>query len=228
MIIYAKSPEEKEQLKKHFGFKTEYTYREEQAFLYEMLKLDPSLQNEASESVFDSSLMPVLGKQKSFENPRPDYFWFFQHENKRMAIHGEYDEEEGHEKNNERLERLAKISQCGEENTYVFRVHGRRWDKINRIFIPGTSRGNKVFHLSDHGKSVLEETMAAITSFRELIRAQQSSTEPLRNRVVYINYPPPQNDEPAAGKTLSKHQLELDEHLRTHVSPGNIRNCLPN
>jgi hypothetical protein len=71
----------------------------------------------------ESVLAKLIGKTKSMEDPRPDYYHFDESTN--MALHGEFDENDDHEECEKRLRIIAHHAGCGSERTFYFRVKAR-------------------------------------------------------------------------------------------------------
>lgn len=72
--------------------------------------------------MLDQSVFAKLfDKTKELTGPRPDYFHFNIATN--MALHGEFDEDDGHEDSHDRLRKIAHYAGCGSERVYYFLVN---------------------------------------------------------------------------------------------------------
>jgi hypothetical protein len=110
-----------ESLKRHFGFKRDLVLRAEHVFYHELVKLVPELAS--FRRVLDETVLSkLLGKAKSVEDRRPDYFHLDAETN--VGLHGEFDEKDDHEKDERRLQEIAHCAGCGADRTYYFRVKG--------------------------------------------------------------------------------------------------------
>jgi hypothetical protein len=127
--------------------------------------------------------------QEDVHDLKPDYFHYFSNGKIRLALHGEYDEREGHEDDDERLTAIADAIGCGSENTYIFRIkgwHGSQRELCKRYVV---NKNHVYFKLTDESRRVAEQTIAIIKQ-RLLWIAQ--GLEPCdaqgRLRKVYINF----------------------------------------
>jgi hypothetical protein len=129
----------------------------------------------------------ILGKRKSLNDPRPDYFHVFVDQEIRLAIHGEYDEARDHEDSDERLDAIATASTCGRDNVYVFRVmgdHGGSQAVCKRVTV---NKHHTYYKLTEHGHRIVEETVAVLNERIAWIK-QGLVPSAERERKVYINY----------------------------------------
>ena len=135
-------------LKRYFGFKRDLVLRAEHAFYYELVKLVPEL-TQLRRVLDESVLSRLLGKSKTVDEPRPDYFHL--HPQTNIALHGEFDENDGHEESIDRLRKIAHHAGCN--RVYYFRVRGhigtsqavcRRVIQQDVAYYIVTQRGRKV------------------------------------------------------------------------------------
>jgi hypothetical protein len=141
-----------DQLKRHFGFKRDLVLRAENVFYHELVKLVPELAR--LRRVLDETVLSkLLGKTKSLEDPRPDYFHL--NETTNIGLHGEFDETDNHEDAG-RLRVIAHHAGCGVARVYYFRVKGRLGTPeavCNRII----KKDVACYRLTERGRDVLAE-----------------------------------------------------------------------
>ena len=172
-------------LLKHFKLKKELTMRGEHAFYHALcLKVEDLRFSEAA--LDESVTAKLLGKRKSLQDYRPDYFHVFVDQEVSFGLHGEYDEDRDHEDSEERLVAIADASSCGRDNVYVFRVLGDHYGSqavCKRI----TRKEHTYYTLTPHGERVVEETAAIVQERIAWIR-QGLAPNIDRPRKVYINF----------------------------------------
>jgi hypothetical protein len=107
----------------------------------------------------ETVLAKLLGKTKSVEDFRPDYFHLDEETN--LALHGEFDERDGHEENEERLRVIAHHAGCGVDRVYYFRVKGHLGTP--RALCKRITRKDIVYYrMTQHGMRVLGEVAAFV------------------------------------------------------------------
>ena len=147
-----------DQLKRHFAFKRDLVLRAEHAFYHELVKLVPEL-TWLRRVLDESVLSKLVGKIKSLEDPRPDYFHLNAATN--IGLHGEFDEGENHEEDDGRLRVIASHAGCGAERVYYFRVKGHLGTPAalcKRVI----QKGMAYYQTTAEGKRVLEEVAAYV------------------------------------------------------------------
>ena len=167
----------------HFGFKKLLAMGGEHAFYHAVNLLVPDLRN--SERILDASLHSNgLGKRKSREDKRPDYYHYFGDGDVAFVLHGEYDETADHEDNDDRLAEFAKTSDCV-GSTYVFRVQGHH-GTANAVCVRKTHKEHSYWCLTEHGKDIAKQTAAVIAERMEWIK---NGLRPNSERIwkVYLN-----------------------------------------
>lgn len=169
-----------------FGFKTKLVMGGEHAFYHALCKLVPGLH--VSERVLDADVLSkCVGKQKSISNPRPDYFHFFGDGTLNVAIHGEYDETEGHEDCDERLAAIAQAADV--PYPYVFRVMARHYTDRALCARRVLNKTTTYYALTDKGRRVAEETAVAVRERLQWISQGLGPDDAAgRMRKIYINY----------------------------------------
>lgn len=156
MVIQAMTAGDKDladHLKKQFGFKGDLVLRAEHVFYHELVKLVPQLTS--LRRVLDESVLSkLLGKTKSLEDPRPDYFHLNEVTN--IALHGEFDEKDDHEEDERRLRVIAHHAGCSADRVYYFRVKaclGRPQALCQRVL----RKEMAYYQMTERGREVLEE-----------------------------------------------------------------------
>ncbi len=142
-----------DRLKRRFGFKRDLLLRAENVFYYELVKLVPELAS--LRRVLDESVLSKLvGKSKSLEDPRPDYFHL--NEDTNIGLHGEFDETDDHEEDAGRLRVIAHHAGCGDERVYYFRVKARLGTP-EAVCERVVRRDVAYYRLTERGRAVLAE-----------------------------------------------------------------------
>jgi hypothetical protein len=150
MVASCEHKEEQKKLMVQFGFKKLLVMRGEHAFYHALNLLVPELRD--SERFLDSSLLSNgLGKRKSRNDKRPDYYHYFSsgQETIAFALHGEYDETPDHEDDDDRLATFAEIANCM-GRTYIFRVQAHHHTE-QALCIAKTTKGHTYWSLTPTG-----------------------------------------------------------------------------
>jgi hypothetical protein len=109
-----------------------------------------------------------LGKRKSRNDQRPDYYHYFADGAQAFVLHGEYDETPEHEDDDNRLAMFAEISGCV-GTTYVFRIQARHYtDKA--LCVQKTHRQHTYWSLTDAGRAKAKEVAFIIRERLEWIK----------------------------------------------------------
>jgi len=151
---------------KYFHFKRDVACRAEQAFYYALVRRVPHLKE--LERVLDESVLSkLLGKAKCVNDPRPDYFHFYQPTN--MALLGEFDETDNHEDSSQRLATICHHAGCGIERTYVFRVRAHIGGS-NAVCVRRSHRGSVHYVLTQRGMEILNNVVEYVQHCLRLMR----------------------------------------------------------
>ena len=106
--------------------------------------------------VLDRSILEALiGKRKSVEDLRPDYFHYC--DATRLAIHGEFDENPNHEQDLRRLKEIAHCAGIGVDRVFYFRIQAHLDTPHRALCKREVRRGMGFFVLTDEGKRFLKE-----------------------------------------------------------------------
>lgn len=146
--------DEAERLRAHLGLKNQIALRPELCFYYALVRLVPELAD-MYRALDESVLAKLAGKTKRLRDPRPDYFHLDPVSN--IALHGEFDEADGHEDDDERLARIAEQAGCGRERVYVFRVAGHMEDRELALCNRHVHHHRVYYTLSPRGQAVVSE-----------------------------------------------------------------------
>jgi hypothetical protein len=161
LINSADSKPEKDELMKHFKFKRNLVMRGEHAFYHTLCLMVPELST--SERILDGSLALLahnLGKRKTLNDQRPDYYHSFISNGQTFSLHGEYDETDGHEDDDDRLGLLAEMGNSV-GRTYVFRVQARHYTDA-AVCKRRQHKDNTYYTLTEHGKMVAQQAAEII------------------------------------------------------------------
>lgn len=172
MVIKARiegDEQEAQRLKDYFKFKKSLLLRAEHVFYFELVKKVPRLTTLFR--VLDHSVFAKLfNKTKETTDPRPDYFHLNITTN--LALHGEFDEDDGHEDNHDRLRKIAHYAGCGPERVYYFRVNacmGTDNALLRRV------KGPQGFYykMTPMGYSILDKVAEYVETCCDLMDANQ-------------------------------------------------------
>jgi hypothetical protein len=167
MVDSCTDKEEQKQLMLHFGFKKLLVMRGEHAFYHALNLLVPELRK--SERFLDASLFSNgLGKRKSINDKRPDYYHYFADGSIKFGLHGEYDETPEHEDDDGRIGVFAEISDCV-GTTYVFRVQAHHYTEA-ALCVQKTHKQHTYWVLTDAGKVKVEEVAVVVRERLEWIK----------------------------------------------------------
>jgi hypothetical protein len=167
MVGNCDDKEEQKQLMLRFGFKKLRVMRGEHAFYHALNLLVVDLRE--SERFLDASLFSNgLGKRKSRDDKRPDYYHYFADGEKAFVLHGEYDETPDHEDDDDRLAMFAEISSCVGA-TYVFRVQAHHHTD-RAICEMKTHEQHTYWRLTDAGRQKAKEVAVVIRERLEWIK----------------------------------------------------------
>ncbi|KAG5186307.1 hypothetical protein JKP88DRAFT_240910 [Tribonema minus] len=98
-----------------FGFKKNLVMRGERAFYYEINKLVPALRH-LEKALDESVTSAILREKKDVRHIRSDYFFVIMHEDGRVfGLHVEYDEDDDHEDDFDRLKAILKAMRRSEQ-----------------------------------------------------------------------------------------------------------------
>lgn len=164
-------------LKTRFGFKRDLVLRAEHVFYYELVKLVPKLIR--LRRVLDESVLSkLIGKTKSLEDPRPDYFHLYPDTN--IGLHGEFDEYEGHEEDADRLRKIAHHAGC--HHVYYFRVKGHL--HTPQAVCRRVVKHNVAYYvMTDRGRDVLREVALYV---EECVESMYNGKPPPENTFIKI------------------------------------------
>jgi hypothetical protein len=182
MVASFEDKEEQRHLMLHFGFKKLQVMRGEHAFYHALNLLVPDLRE--SERFLDSSLYSNgLGKRKSRNDQRPDYYHYFGDGAQAFVLHGEYDETQEHEDDDDRLAMFAEISSCV-GSTYVFRVQAHHYTE-QALCVQKTHKQHTYWCLTDTGKAKAREVAVVVRERLEWIK-QGLAPSSTRSWKVYV------------------------------------------
>jgi hypothetical protein len=103
------------------------------------------------------------------EDKRPDYFHLNTVTN--MALHGEFDEDDTHENDHDRLREIAHHAGCGWERTYYFRVMAHLDNAELALFKRKTNEHGRYYVVTPRGIDVLDQVAAYVTECLDCMEA---------------------------------------------------------
>ena len=167
---------------KHFGFKRDLVLRAEHAFYFMLVQEVPELAQMVR--ALDQSVASALeGKAKRSTDPRPDYLHYSPTVN--MALYGEFDENDNHEDDDDRLRRITEQVGCGLERTYVFRVRAHLDDPSRALFVRKVHHKHHTYYsATDQGKQVVQKVAQYVRECLALMSLETPPTEE-NNKVVF-------------------------------------------
>ena len=155
-------------LERIFKFRQPLFLRAEQVQYYELVKKVPRLT--ALKRVLDETVLAALfSKTKNMEDRRPDYFHFYPNTN--MALHGEFDENNQHEDDHDRLREIAHHAGCGWERTYYFRIMAHIGNPKRALFTRRTNEHGRYYVITPLGLVVLDQVAAYVTECLDRMEA---------------------------------------------------------
>jgi len=167
---------------KHFGFKRDLVLRAEHAFYFMLVQEVPELAQMVR--ALDQSVASALeGKAKRSTDPRPDYLHYSPTVN--MALYGEFDENDNHEDDDDRLRRITEQVGCGLERTYVFRVRAHLDDPSRALFVRKVHHKHHTYYsATDRGKQVVQKVAQHVRECLALMSLEVPPTEE-NNKVLF-------------------------------------------
>jgi hypothetical protein len=168
-----------DQLKRYFGFKRDLILRAEHVFYHELVKLVPELTT-LRRALDESVLSKLVGKTKSLEDKRPDYFHL--NETTNIGLHGEFDETDKHEDDRSRLRVIAHHAGCGPHRVYYFRVKARL--ETPDALCKRVVRNNTVYYqMTERGRDVLAKLAVFV---RQSVYKMEAGVPPSKEMDVSI------------------------------------------
>jgi hypothetical protein len=151
-----------------FKFKRTLFLRAEHVQYYELVKKVPRLTT--LKRVLDETVLAALfSKTKNMEDKRPDYFHLYPKTN--MALHGEFDENDQHEDDHNRLREIAHHAGCGWERTYYFRIMAHIDKPELALFKRMTNEFGGYYAMTPRGLAVLDEVAEYVTECLDRMEA---------------------------------------------------------
>ena len=106
---------------------------------------------------------------KNMKEWRPDYFHFYDPTN--MALHGEFDEDNRHEDNHDRLREIAHDAGCGWERTYYFRIMAHIDKPEIALFRKLSNEYGGYYVITPRGLVVLDQVAKYVTECLDRMEA---------------------------------------------------------
>ena len=88
-----------------------------------------------------------------------------------MALHGEFDEDNKHEDDHDRLREIAHHAGCGWERTYYFRIMAHIGNPERALFKRRTNEHGRYYVITPRGLAVLDQVAAYVTECLDRMEA---------------------------------------------------------
>ncbi|KAG5184607.1 hypothetical protein JKP88DRAFT_136220, partial [Tribonema minus] len=130
----------------------------------------------------ESAISAILKQKKNIKHVRPDFFFVIKHNDGRvLGLHIEYDENNDHEDNDDRLKAIHETVSC-DGGAFVIRImgkHGLSGAVCKRRVI---NKCSLYYDMTDHGHTVANEAAVVIEERLQWIYdgLGPSATRPLK------------------------------------------------
>lgn len=175
-----------DRLMKHFHFKSNLILRAENAFYYTMALSCKGLRDNSFFKIFlDMPASVVNGKGKLFKAPRADFLHIHGEGPNSIALLGEFDENDDHDDEWERFERICKYANISIDRVYIYRIHARM-NTNQSIVSRKTHNRNDFYVVNERGSKLLDDIVEYLDDIISRIRQgiPPNLNEP---RVTYFN-----------------------------------------
>lgn len=184
--VFSNDFDEVDRLMEYFKFKRKLVLRAENEFYHKLALFAAGLRETNFFKVYlDMPASVVNGDGKICKAPRADYLHVHGQGANAIAILGEFDENDDHEDEWGRFERIAKYANIPIDRIYIYRVHARM-NTNQSIVDRKTYRYNDYFSVNERGMMVLKDVATHVNFCIDRIR--QGIPPPIDgSRVVYFN-----------------------------------------